>query len=73
MQIDWPTFPQLASLAAGTLIGLAVALLPPGRFDNSPAPMLVGAMVAGMTVFEAAERLASVRSARTSPHAQTGE
>ena len=49
--------PALAALAVG------------GR----PTLRFVGAMVAGMTVFEVVERLASVRSARMSPHAQTGE
>jgi len=49
--------PALAALAVG------------GR----PTLMFVGAMIAGMTLFEVLERLASVRAERMPPHAPAGE
>lgn len=50
--------------------GPAIAALAVG---GRPTLMFVGAMIAGMTVFEVIERLASVRAARLHPRAQAGE
>jgi len=50
--------------------GPAIAALSVG---GRPTLMFVGAMIAGMTVFEVAERLASVRAERLHPPAAAGE
>jgi uncharacterized membrane protein YedE/YeeE len=50
--------------------GPAIAALAVG---GRPTLMFIVAMVAGMTVFEVVERLASMRAARLSPHTQAGE
>ena len=50
--------------------GPAIAALAVG---GRPTLMFVGAMIAGMTVFEVVERLASLRAARLHPPAHAGE
>ncbi|TQK11651.1 DUF6691 family protein [Herbaspirillum sp. SJZ107] len=50
--------------------GPAIAALAVG---GRPTLMFVGAMIAGMAVFEVIERLASVRAARLQPPAHAGE